>query len=73
VSDNAKTWIRIFLTVLSVVLPFGLISSVLADKGGPTTDEQGRLLGKMVAGAIVFVVFGNLTIWGWRKPSAPKH
>ena len=72
-SDSAKKGIRIFLTVISVVLPFGFISWVLADKGGPTTDEQERLLGKMVTGALVFVVFGNLAIWRWKKPSAPKH
>jgi hypothetical protein len=73
VSYKTTKWIKISLTVLSIVLPFGYTSSVLLADGGPITNTQQRLAGAMVVKALVFVVFANLMIWGWSKRSGSKH
>ena len=72
-SDKAKKWVKISLTVLSVVLPLGYMSLVLFAEAGPITDTQERLAGAMITKAILFAAFANLAIWGWGKPSAPKR
>jgi hypothetical protein len=65
-SDSSKRTVKICFSVASVLLPaFFVVSSLL--ETGPSNDEAEYFLGKVITYAVLFMVFANVSIWGFGR------